>query len=111
MYDKIYINNSLADKVPDYHFIRMIPQAQFTQRKFEDTINNISKDFGIIYNQAAQAENMGFAKRAAWLGNDETHYVRKHEHMTVNDLKRLIDLTIHWIMMEQLTDDYERDLQ
>lgn len=43
------------------------------------------------------------AKRATWLGNDETHYVRKWEDKDMSDLKNLITLTIHWIEMETLT--------
>lgn len=40
------------------------------------------------------------ASRATWLGNDETHYVRKWEEKDVNALCALIDLTIHWIESE-----------
>lgn len=40
------------------------------------------------------------AERAAWLGNDETHYVRTWAEMDVNHLKRLVDLTVHWIELE-----------
>lgn len=40
------------------------------------------------------------AKRAAWLGNDETHYVRKWEEMDITHLKKLIDLSLHWIEAE-----------
>lgn len=40
------------------------------------------------------------ASRATWLGNDETHYVRKWEEKDVNALCTLIDLTIHWIESE-----------
>ena len=50
------------------------------------------------------------AKRAVWLGNDETHYIRKWEGKNVEDLKRLIDLTIHWIEMERLTHDFESEM-
>ena len=50
------------------------------------------------------------AKRAVWLGNDETHYTKKWEGKNVEDLKRLIDLTIHWIEMERLTHDFELDM-
>ena len=45
------------------------------------------------------------AMRAAWLGNDETHYVRIWEGKDLQDLKKLVDLTVHWIEMEQLTND------
>lgn len=46
------------------------------------------------------------AKRAVWLGNDETHYIRKWEEKNLEDLKKLIDLTIHWIKMEALTKSF-----
>ena len=42
------------------------------------------------------------AKRAVWIGNDETHYVRKWEGKDVQDLKGLIRLVIRWI--EQIKD-------
>lgn len=50
------------------------------------------------------------AKRAAWLGNDETHYVRKWEGRNLEDLKKLIELTVHWIEMEKLTESFENDM-
>ena len=50
------------------------------------------------------------AKRAAWLGNDETHYVRKWEGKNLEDLKKLIELTIHWIEMEVLTNSFEEEM-
>jgi hypothetical protein len=43
------------------------------------------------------------AKRATWLGNDETHYQRRWIDKDLTDLKRLIDLVLHWIEAEQLT--------
>ena len=45
------------------------------------------------------------ASRAAWLGNDETHYVRKWEGKDLKDLKTLIALTVRWIEMAQMTDE------
>jgi hypothetical protein len=37
------------------------------------------------------------AERAAWLGNDETHYERVWTDMDLDDLKRLIHLSVNWI--------------
>ncbi len=51
------------------------------------------------------------ANRAVWLGNDETHYLRKWEGKDVKDLKILIDLTVHWMEMQHLTDHYKDDMQ
>jgi len=50
------------------------------------------------------------AKRAVWLGNDETHYVRIWEGKDLKDLKKLVDLTVHWIEMEQLTHDAMKEM-
>lgn len=50
------------------------------------------------------------SKRAAWLGNDETHYVRKWDGKDVNDLKMLIDLTLYWIDSAVLTAKLEVDM-
>jgi hypothetical protein len=50
------------------------------------------------------------AERAVWLGNDETHYVRKWENKDISDLKLLIDVTLHWIEMENLTEKYKKEM-
>lgn len=50
------------------------------------------------------------AKRAVWIGNDETHYVRKWEGKSLTDLKKLIDLTLHWIEAELLTESFELEM-
>ncbi len=47
------------------------------------------------------------ASRATWLGNDQTHYEQKYTDNDINDLKRLIDLSVHWISMIYLTDEAE----
>jgi Domain of unknown function (DUF4145) len=46
------------------------------------------------------------AKRAAWLGNDETHYTRKWETKDITDLKLLVRLTVNWIDNALLTKKY-----
>ena len=52
-------------------------------------------------------------ERAVWLGNDETHYVRKWESKDVNDLKGLISLSVYWIESEiksrKVLEDMKRD--
>lgn len=50
------------------------------------------------------------AKRAVWLGNDETHYVRKWETKDITDLKKLIDISVHWIDMELLSEQYKSEM-
>jgi len=50
------------------------------------------------------------AERATWLGNDETHYLRKWEGKDLEDLKKLIDLTVHWLEMDALTEEVIKDM-
>lgn len=40
------------------------------------------------------------AKASAWLGNDETHYVRKHEDYDLNNLKSFINATVSYLDSE-----------
>lgn len=46
------------------------------------------------------------SERAVWLGNDETHYVRKWLDHDLEDLKRLLQLTLYWLSSEILTSQY-----
>ena len=51
------------------------------------------------------------AKRAVWLGNDETHYERRWEGKDLADLKILIQLTVGWIRDHVLTAKYLEDMK
>jgi hypothetical protein len=46
------------------------------------------------------------AKRSLWLGNDETHYLRKWTGHDLSDLITLIKLTANWIEIEHLSKSY-----
>jgi hypothetical protein len=50
------------------------------------------------------------AKRAVWLGNDETHYVRRWEDKDIQDLKKLIRMTMNWIELEQQTLELQKEM-
>jgi len=50
------------------------------------------------------------AKRAAWLGNDETHYYRRWEDRNLTDLKNLLHLTINAIDNQILAAQYIQDM-
>lgn len=45
------------------------------------------------------------AEKATWIGNDETHYVRKHEDKDITDMKRFIDAMVYFISMVLITED------
>jgi hypothetical protein len=50
------------------------------------------------------------ALRATWLGNDEAHYHRKWETKDVEDLKKLIELTMSWIKSHILTEQFKKEM-
>ena len=45
------------------------------------------------------------AKAATWLGNDETHYVKKHENYNVQDMKRFLSAAIAFVEYELTCDE------
>ena len=51
------------------------------------------------------------AKRATWLGNDEIHYTRKWDEKDLSDLKKLIEIVIHFIEMETLSEKYLEEME
>jgi len=65
---------------------------------------------GCIENFISDPRIKSCAKRAAWLGNDETHYLRKWPEKDVQDLKKLIELTVHWLSAEIITRDLESSM-
>lgn len=87
---------------------------------FRKALEFLIKDFLISKNPADEQEIKGLflgkcidkitnenvkncAKRAVWLGNDQTHYEPRWADKDVSDLKELIKLTMAWIHMEVLT--------
>jgi hypothetical protein len=50
------------------------------------------------------------AKRAAWLGNDETHYLRIWVDKDLTDLKKVISMTISWIELVESSKKLEIDM-
>lgn len=50
------------------------------------------------------------ANLATWLGNDETHYVRKWETKDIQDLKVLLQLTMAWIETNLRTLEYRKSM-
>ena len=64
----------------------------------------------VISDHVGDANVRACAQRAAWLGNDETHYVRRWESKDIQDLKTLLQLTVNWIHNHKLTQAYMDDM-
>jgi hypothetical protein len=129
-----------------YEFVKSAP-INFRKRSFSKEIEDVSKLFSVIYNQAYETESLGFdqiagigyrkaleflikdycttsmnegeksailhknltkvikddlkdpkiisyCEKAVWLGNDETHYVKKWADKEIKDLKLLLEVVI-----------------
>lgn len=69
--------------------------------KPEDKETILKKALGKCISEDIDSDNIkNVAARATWLGNDETHYIRKWEDKDITDLINTIDLTLHWIEAE-----------
>ena len=87
--------------IKDYSISKHPKQKEQIEKK---TLSSCIKD----YIEDSRIKTV--AKRAVWLGNDETHYIRKWEGKNLSDLKKLIDLTLHWVEMEKLTESFEDEM-
>lgn len=47
------------------------------------------------------------AERSVWIGNDETHYVRKHDDLCLSDMKRFINAMLHYVESELAFEEAE----
>lgn len=50
------------------------------------------------------------ASRAAWVGNDETHYVRKWVDKDIEDFKKLIRLVTHFIESHEMYESFKFEM-
>lgn len=84
----------------------------FTIQEHPDQKTTIEeKELAYVIGQCVTDPNIkAVAKRATWLGNDETHYLRKWEKMDITDLKKLVQLTVNWIESHELTKDYRKEM-
>ncbi|MBK1875597.1 DUF4145 domain-containing protein [Pelagicoccus mobilis] len=73
----------------------------------------IKKEFlgNVIASRVTDPNVKACAERAAWLGNDETHYERRWTSHDSSDLKRLVSLTINWIQSDVVTKRYLNEME
>jgi hypothetical protein len=64
----------------------------------------------IVNDYLADPRIQAVAKRSLWLGNDETHYLRKWSDHDIADLVTLIKLTANWIEIDHLSKSYVNDM-
>jgi hypothetical protein len=85
----------------------------FLVAEYPNEAEQIKKEWlGNLIRDKVQDENIkGCAERAAWLGNDESHYLRKWDDKDLSDLRTLIRLCVNWIENHLLTKRYLRSMR
>lgn len=73
--------------------------AILCNREAEETIKRETLG-NCIQNRIDNPKIQKLAKASAWIGNDETHYVRKHEDYDITHLKAFIQATVSFIEFE-----------
>lgn len=64
-------------------------------------VENIRNEFlGQTLDRIQENRIKTLAQGAVWLGNDETHYVRKNEDRDITDMKRFIAALVHFLESE-----------
>lgn len=81
--------------------------------KKPDKEDSIRKEFlsKCIHEHVEDTRIKETAELALWLGNDETHYVRRWPENDIEDLKGLIGIILHWIGMELATEEWQRKMR
>lgn len=79
----------------------------------EEKINEVKKSFlgACIEKYISDSTIKRRAKRAVWLGNDETHFFKKWPEKDITDLKNLIEITISSIEAQLLDEKYQKEME
>ena len=79
----------------------------------EEKINEVKKLFlgTCIEKYISYSTIKRRAKRAVWLGNDETHFFKKWPEKDLTDLKNLIEITISSIEAQLLDEKYQKEMK
>lgn len=75
-------------------------------RKFPDQSETIQSEFlGKAIQRIDDPRVKTLAERATWIGNDETHYIKKHEALDIGDMKRFISAMLSYIEAELIFEE------
>lgn len=102
------LRKSLEFLIKDF-VIRNLKNNDADQKK----INEVKKSFlgTCIEKYINDSTIKRRAKRAVWLGNDETHFFKKWPEKDLTDLKNLIEITISSIEAQLLDEKYQKEMK
>ena len=84
-------------------FQRLGYQPRFENIVWEDKDELLGASINRIENNRIKT----LAQRSAWIGNDETHYARKHEDLGLSEMKRFIKAMLTYVESELAFEEAE----
>lgn len=121
-----YINNLSSQFVETYNQSEIAEASELNQiagMGYRKSLEFLVKDYAIHFYPAKKEEIVSstlmscikkyidntkiqtLAEKSAWIGNDETHYVKKHVDRDVSDLKIFINACVSYIESELAVED------
>lgn len=78
----------------------------YLSHKFPQEGEDIKVEFlGVSIKRIEDNRIKTLVERATWIGNDATHYVKKHENLDIQDMKKFINAMLHYIISELSFED------
>ena len=76
--------------------------------RIEDMPENLSKKIHEYHND--MPDFIACAERAAWIGNDETHLIKKQVNFNINDMKELIGILVQGVKLKVMAEHYKSNM-
>lgn len=97
---------SLEYLMKDYLIYKSPKEVHQSIREHKSITNCLKEYPNIIDEKILKTSERGF-----WLGNDHSNYYKKHKNMKLEDLKKLINLTIRGIELNEESDHYVNEIK
>ena len=76
--------------------------------RVEDMPENLSKKIHKYHND--MPDFIACAERVAWIGNDETHLIKKQVNFNINDMKELIGILVQGVKLKVMAEHYKSNM-
>ncbi|MDW3894482.1 hypothetical protein [Staphylococcus saprophyticus] len=114
-FNNIITQSSNAESLGYYHLagigyrkaIEFLVKDYLIKFKGEDYTEISKKQLGNCISDIDDSRINSLARAASWIGNDETHYVRKHVDKDVQDLKKFLHALTNLVSLEVSVSDAE----
>lgn len=85
--------------------IEFLVKGYLIQKHPEDKISIEKETLGNSIKRIDSPQIKSLSTAATWLGNDQTHFVKKHRNYNTTHLKKFTSALCHHIILEKVTED------